>query len=197
MRRAPLVGLAWLAISVGAARAGTQIQLSTHSSDETPPSVLTALLDFSVSGSVLTLTVTNQTPAGNGYNINQLLFNATSNVTGLTLNPPVTGWSVLTNQHADSFGFFDFGLIDGVDMDPSTIFPQETQVFTLDISGTGPFSEADFTTEFSVPPPGEIAALAAAKFVAGPNGDSAFGAFVPEPATLVLLLPLVGMLCRR
>lgn len=180
------------------------ITLSTHSSDATLPSVLNATLDFDVTGSLLTLTVTNTTVVPNTFNINELYFNGSANVLGLTPLSIPLGWSFLTTQMADGFGMFDFALIDGVDNDPSTIMPGEVVVFSFTISGTA--GKGDFVNEFSDPPPGGggTLAIAAAKFVFGsgtdpggdPGPDSAFGAFVPEPGTLALL-GLAGLLGLR
>ena len=57
------------------------ITLSTHSSDATLPSVLNATLDFDVTGSLLTLTVTNTTVVPNTFNINELYFNGRLSMT--------------------------------------------------------------------------------------------------------------------
>jgi len=178
----------------------TTITLSDLSSDETDPSVLDAILDFSVSDSTLTLTVTNTTEDPNFYNINEVYFNATSNVMGLSPETPFPGgWSLSTNQSADGFGVFDFALTDGVGTDEAQIIPGETVTFKFTIVGTNSFSADDFTTERSTIPPGDRPAFAAAKFVQGPGDDSAYGA-VPEPSTVLLLgagligLALVGRL---
>ncbi len=186
------IGCVGLVLSAGAvAFAQTQIQLSTNSSDATPAADLDALLEFDVVGSVLTLTVTNQTPIGTGFNITELYFNTLGAVTGLTTNPPIAGWTDNTDVMADGFGVFDIVLIDGVNGNPETIMPQEVQVFTLDIAGTGPFNASQFSTGTS-----DLGFLAAAKFVTGPGDDSSFGATVPEPASF-LLLAVGGLLLRR
>ena len=182
------------AAMLGAPATASIITLSTHSSDATLPSVLNATLDFDVTGSLLTLTVTNTTVVPNTFNINELYFNGSANVLGLTPVIIPTGWSFLTTQMADGFGMFDFALIDGVDNDPSTIMPGEIVVFSFTISGTA--GKVDFVNELSDPMPGHTIAIAAAKFVVGPGDDSAFGAFVPEPGT-VALLGLAGLLGLR
>ena len=52
-----------------------ELQLSTHSSDETPAADLLATFEFSVVGFTLTLTVTNDTFAPNEFNMNEVYFN--------------------------------------------------------------------------------------------------------------------------
>ena len=78
------------------------LQLSNASSNETPAEWLGADLEFEVEGSTLTLTTTNQTgllfthelvPERTSYNISEIYFNVSPNVTGLTLNP-ITGWTL-------------------------------------------------------------------------------------------------------
>ena len=168
----------------------SQIILSDHSSDETPASILDATLDFSVSGSVLTLQVTNNTSSPNEYDMNAVFFNAldSSNVAGLTLTSPSDGgWDLAFNKHAGGFGTFDFRLEGGVGIDPDQIFPGSTETFVFNILGTAPFFDTDFTSDLSTIPPGDMPSFGAAKFVEGPGDDSAYGATAPEPATLVLL----------
>ena len=75
--------------------------------------------------------------------------------------------------------------------------PGETQVLNLVITcgANATCDMSDFGREFSVIPPGDTPALAAMKFVSGPNGDSAFGATVPEPSTAMLMaFGLLGLL---
>jgi len=196
----------------------TTIILSELSSDTTSAGQLDATLDFQVAGTTLTLTVDNNTAAPATFQMNEVYFNALSNVTGLTLtsathsvNGDVTaGWSVSTNVAADGFGVFDFGLIDGVGTgNPNAIDSGESIIFTLDISGTPTFDMNDFV-DLSTNPPGSIQAFAAAKFTdcAGSGClaalDSAFGSssdpsfVIPEPSTVALLgLGLVSLTARR
>jgi hypothetical protein len=166
----------------GAAEAAW-IYLSDLSSEDTiSANDLTAKLDFSVSGSVLTLEVTNES----SYDINQLYFNAADENTELTWrNSPPSGWSLSTDQAADGFGLFDFCLDGGLihNRGPS-------QLFTFDISPTDAFADTEFTTSFSTIPPGNRPALAAAKFINGgdtEDGESAFGAAVPIPGSIMML----------
>ncbi len=162
------------------------ITLSTNSSDVTLASVLDATFDFDVTGITLTLNVTNTTVVPNTFNINEIYFNGSDNVLGLTPEYLPDGWSLLTSQMADGFGVFDFALIYGGPEDgPYVIDPGETKMFTFTISGTA--GKGDFVHEFSDASPEQTSAIAAAKFVVGPNDDSAFGALVPAPSALVLL----------
>jgi hypothetical protein len=59
-------------------------------------------------------------------------------------------------------------------------------VFTFAIMG-GTYTDSEFTSQFTRDDLGNPLALAAAKFVHGPEDVSAFGAVVPEPATMLLL----------
>ena len=70
-----------LALLAAPTASALSLGFSALSSDETDPSALDALLDVQVAGNTLTLTLTNQSL----YNVNQLYFNASSDVTGLTL----------------------------------------------------------------------------------------------------------------
>ena len=184
-----LVAFAGLASSPAGA---AMIPISDLSSDSTSAQALAATLEFEVSGSTLTLTVHNETDGtGRGeYKINRVYFNATSHVSALTLVSP-SGWDLETNvKGGGKFGRFGFGLIGGVGQSSSQIDAGDSQVFVLSISGTGPFSETDFTTQLSTLPTGDTPSVVSAKFVQGPGGDSAFGAtnvVVPEPALSALM----------
>lgn len=190
-----LLGSALLVLAAPTANA-TTLAFSALSSDETDPAVLDAELDIQVSGTTLTLTLTNQST----YNLSQLYFNASSDVTGLALtsathsdgSADVTGsWALVlpgppgNPTQAGGFGTFDF-LLDGPvgAGDLALIGPGESIAFVLAISGIGPFTEADFLELTSGPFP----SLAVVKFVNGPGDDSAFGNAVPEPDTAALLL---------
>jgi hypothetical protein len=174
------------------ARGGTVLTLSDFSSDETSPAVLDASLDFLVQGDMLHVTVTNETPATGGYDIDAVYFNAGPGVDGLELMTPVDGWSLATSQRADGFGTFDFALETAGANDPFEIAPQESVTFQLHVDSAVFVGEAAFTTDMSSIPPGSRSVVAAAKFTNGPGDDSAFGAVIPEPGTLALLA--VGLL---
>jgi hypothetical protein len=219
LRHLPLAAVLGVVLSAGTASA-TSINLSSVSSDGTPASQLDATLDFSVSGSTLTLTLSN---TGSDFNINQVFFGGSSAVTGLSLvsathsaNGDVTAaWiPVEAASAADGFGVFDFALTDGVGSgNPNIAHVGESIVFVLSISGTGSYADSDFIQ------PNASGYLAAAKFVNGPpdpecataviptaqcpegigTEDSAFGG-VPEPGTLALLalaLPALALRLRR
>lgn len=188
-----LTAVGWVA----PARAGIVLALSDMSSDETSPADLSATLAFAVSGSSLDLIVTNATSLTDGFDITEIYFNTTTEISGLILTDGGLGWTLLADQRADGFGLFSYALLNDSGNDLLEILPGETQVFTLGIAGSGFYVDSDFTTKFSTIPPGSNPALAAAKFVSGPGDDSAFGAIVPEPATGLLMLSAIAMLGAR
>lgn len=175
---------------------------------------LDATFDFNITDpNTLELTVTNLTSGDELFDINEVYFNASSNVTGLTYNSAThsvkggatAAWSFETDDGTDSsptmadgFGIHDFALIDGIGGNsPKDIGPTESVTFEFTILGTGPFSMSDFTNTLSRQPTGGTATLtlAAAKFVHRrdslgneilPN-DSGFGGHVPEPGSAILL----------
>jgi hypothetical protein len=203
-RRLVLGALVALLLLAGQAGA-TTLSLSEFSSDFTDPHALAASLDFDVTGTTLTFTVTNLTDLANlqfgtgEYDMDAAYFNGSSDVSGLTLlsaTHSVAGdvfgsWYLATStnaRRADGFGVYDFALLN--DLHEPLIGPSESLVFVFSISGSGPFAAADFIQLSSIPP-GHIQALGAAKFLNGPGDNSAFGATadfpeVPEPGTLSL-----------
>ena len=207
LRRWLLCSLIALPLAWASPAAALTIVLSQFSSDETPAEVLDATLEISVAGDQLTLTVTNDTTAPDEYDITEIFFNAASNVTGLTLDSATHSaegdvtdlWNLATNVGQGPFGTFDFHLSTDNAGGNATedIEPGQNVVFVFTIAGTGPFTDADFA-ELSTLPPGDQPVVAAAKFVHGPDDDSAFGGSVPEPASLSLLAAaLVGIAARR
>lgn len=162
---------------------------STNSSQYTLPDYLQADIDFAVSGSTLTLTVINQTKnTGHEFDINELLFNVSDKITGLTCNAGAQ-WNFTFNPDKltlSGFGSFDAKLSDGTG--PKTIKPGTQKTFTLTISGNGPYTAEDFTTAMSKTVTGDTAALSGAKFINPSAGtQTAYGVVVPEPITLMLL----------
>jgi len=181
------------------------IQCCSISSDATPASQLQATFDFQVAGSVLTLTVDNDTLAPSEFNINQIYFDASDDVTSLALDAAAhslagdvaSDWGpLLTGDRPGGFSALDYSLqAKGGQKSPYLIQPGEEIAFVFTINGgVGSFSMSDFGP------------LVAAKFVSGPDDpeapgseDSAFGTVpVPEPSTTVLLsLGLAGLSFRR
>jgi MYXO-CTERM domain-containing protein len=192
------LGLLFASLALGLGASGSPagavtITCCTTSSDQTPASSIAVVLDFAVAGSTLTLTATNL--SASTYRVNQIYFNATDDVTSLTLTSAThsaagvvtSRWSVLADEDAGPFKGFDFELAGGTGARPWVLDPSESVVFVLSIGGTGPFTADDFgvvNTE---------GYQAAAKFQGGPDDpetpgseDSAFGA-VPEVSLLGLL----------
>lgn len=181
----------------GSAYAGTVLTLSDASSDETDPAMLSAHLSFDVSGSTLTLTAFNDTAGDESFDLSAIYFNATSSVDHIVLLSAPPGWEILTLQHAGMFGTFDYALFSQRGNDPWEIHPGQSQEFILEISGSIPLLDTDFTTDLSTIPTGNRPSLAAIKFINGPGDDSAFGAVVPEPTTLILLGFAACAACSR
>lgn len=191
-----IVMLAATFASAERAHGGTLLALSMMSSDETDPALLDASIDFSLSGDVLSLSILNLTSQPNTYDIDQVFFNAPIQVESLVLDPSLDGWNLLRGEHAGGFGRFDYSLATSNGNDPFEIGPGELVRFELTVTANGPVSASDFASEFSVIPPGDRPSIVAMKFVNGPGDDSAFGAAIPEPASL-LLLALGGVFALR
>jgi hypothetical protein len=192
-----LLPMAFLAFD--AAAAPITIVLSELSSDETPAADLDGSVTYEVTGaSELTITVANSS----AFQINQVFFNAGSNVTGLTLDAAsdaaMAGWDFITGAgnptKAGGFGSFSYALAAG-----TPIARGSSLEFVFTIAGTGPYTETDFTNVLSTPPPGTALSAVALKFVSGPKDDSAYGAsgpVVPEPGTASLLGVGLALLAR-
>ncbi len=199
----------WLLLGLAAAAplpigepafAGVALTLSDASSDETDAEMLDATLTFTVLDGTLTLTVRNDTAGADAFDISAVYFNVGADIADLSLVLGEPGWSLLRRQRADGFGRFDFALLSAHGNDPDEIAPGDSSSFIFDIEGAGPFHDLDFTTDFSVIPPGSTPSIAAAKFVNGPGDDSAFGAVVAEPGTALLIsigLGVIGWRSRR
>jgi hypothetical protein len=194
--------------AVVAAPAGaTVIGLSEMSSEQeeggTPPGVLLANMDFGISGSTLTLEVTNFSD----YDITELFFNASRDITALSIDSPPTdsGWALLSNATptGPELGTFDFHLeVQGdINVSSATISSGTSQTLQLSFTcdGGATCDMLDFALDNAA------GKAVAAKFVNGgpafgDDNDSAWGASgegappVPEPGTAALLgVGLMGL----
>ncbi|MHC4131816.1 MAG: PEP-CTERM sorting domain-containing protein [Planctomycetota bacterium] len=176
---------------------GGMVTLCDYTTDETPAEDLDATVEFSLSGSSLTIVVTNLTDGPDsgtdtGYDITALYFNATDNILGLTLEDPDFGWILYPWDNitkAGGLGQFDYVLRGKIGNNPIIVEGESSQTFTLSVTHDGSgASESNFYSEMSSRPPGNNPMLIAAKFQRGPNDDSAFGGtHAPEPATVAIL----------
>jgi hypothetical protein len=185
---------------------GVVIPLSTHSSNTVPASWLDASMDLSVANVgywELTLAVTNKTPEtvdDTAFDMSEIYFNTTAPITSLMLNSVSVGnvsdWTLTLNMDnilCDGFGLFDISIISN---NTNSIFiaDQETVTFKMTIDGgTPPYSDTDFY-DLSFQNDSHLLSYGAAKFIHGdipgtPEIEdlSAFGAYVPEPATILML----------
>lgn len=199
---AMLAGAA-LAVLAGSGAGATTVACCDASSDATPASQLDITFDFSVVGTTLTVTVTNEDDGGFGFNVSEIYFNGSANVTSLSFTSAThdvagdvtAAWAPLENGPSpDGFGVFDFGLTDGVgETNANIIEPGESIAFVFTVNAG--LADADFIVVNG------SSYLVAAKFTNGPddpedpgNEDSAFGASTPEPGMLGLLaLGLAGL----
>ena len=172
------------ALALVTAAPASIIELSDFSSDETDAGLLSATMEFTIAGTTLTLTVTNNTSGLDSYKMNELYFNAPDGVTLAFSSLP--GWTFSTGAGANGFGIFAFALIDGQGGNPNQTTAGETVSFSFTIL-TGPPSMSDFVDNFSTVLPGMTPMIVAAKFVGGPGDDSAYGAAIPSPGVLALL----------
>ena len=176
------------------------IELSNVSSDfgeptgSTNPGDLRATLDFQVSGSTLTLSVTNKTDAnssGNTFDITEVFFNTTANISSLSLASPLaagdaggvptapSGWDFLSGANADGFGSFDAAvkLFGDINQNTNIVLPGETEVLTFNFTcGVTTCDSTDFLAKNSNDYWG------AAKFVNGPQIEDPEDHFGPDSA---------------
>lgn len=213
-KRTLLILLSFLVF--GGARADAAlIPLSTHSSEiSVDPSLLDADLGFSIvlyksnEGKdkkewLLTQSVANLTDPG--FSMNQIYFNIDLDpalITKVELKGFDLGdkknWSL--TYDADSIQVAEFGLFDiGLESNKKSIGSLQTGTFTIKIKTTFAASLTDESfVALSVQPggTGQTLAYGTARFMQGPDYQSAYGAYVPEPATIVLVC-LGGLFLRR
>jgi len=171
------------------------------------PSELSASAEFTVVGDQLTLTITNLTPGGTvGFDIQDIYFNAASNITGLIMDPS-SGWTLNTKGQppaggtigSNVFGVFDFGLREA---EPDTVHEEidggTSRTFTFTILGSGTYADTDFSADLSEGSERTPAYISIGFWNrGGGSNDWAYGAdVVPEPATIAIL-GLGGLLMLR
>jgi hypothetical protein len=173
-----------------ALHAGSQADVITHfsefSSDATDDADLTASAQFSTSGSNLGITINNMS----SFSIAQLFFNSDSAVSALSFDPlssPNPAWSIAGAGASQGLGADGFGRYNWLIDFGSGGSRLGAGITNLSLGMTGVTSEATIATKFSVIPPGDVPAVAATKFEAGPGGDSAFGS---AQATQVMIREL-------
>jgi hypothetical protein len=173
------------------------VTLCDYTTDSTPAGDLDTTVEFSLSGSTLTIMVSNLTDGpdsgkDNGYDITRVYFNATDNILGLALEEPDFGWILFSGGNktkAGGLGKFDFLLKGKIGRNPVIVEGESSRTFTLSVTHDGSgASESNFYSELSTRPPGNNPSIVAVKFQRGPNDDSAFGGTdTPEPATIAIL----------
>jgi len=198
-----------LSLTLASPNQAATLNLSDVSSDATPAGDLLGTITFDVLvGDVLSLTLENQTVAPDAFNINGVWWNGDGGVTSLSLTSAthsangdvLAAWSPIElGTSANGFGAFDFALTDGVGAgNPNIIQPGQSIVFLMAI--TGSCTTTSCTTSNFILENAE-GYLAASKFVNGPDDpespgfeDSAFGAIIPEPSTVLLLATGLSLL---
>ena len=166
----------------------TQIlEFSDYSSEETIlASELSAQVKFTVFGDKKQLLI--ELDNTSDFSIAQLYFNSGSGLTGLNFaesynsNWSISGTGAFQKQKASGFGKYNWL----IDFGPGgSRLSSGVTYLILDITGTT--NEGTISSKLSTIPPGYQRAIAAMKFEAGPDDDSAYGATIPDPAAVFLL----------
>jgi len=200
VRAAVLVGVCLFGL-----QAAATITLSNMSSDETAIAAadMSATVDFSVSGKTLTVNVTN---AASDLLITEIYFNASSNVSNITLTSAPTNtntggllWAASSSASTASFGTFDYALTGitsggGKNAQTGMILAGGSATFVFSYTGKQ-LNANDFGVEMTA-----MNAMGAGTFrTSAKGGTAAMGAqvaTVPEPATAALMALGLGMLAR-
>jgi len=180
------------------------------SSDEAalPAANMDATMTFSVVGSTMTLEVSNL--SASPIRMSELYFNASDDVTSITLSSAPshssTGdmlWAASASAASTGFGTFDYmleGIVagKGQNREPGEILAGGTATFTFAVTGMN-IDASDFGTELSAASGGDTAAYAAGAFHPNGGANTVTGAAVattPEPSTALLMALGLGMLSR-
>jgi PEP-CTERM motif len=201
VRAAVLLGVCLFGLQAGAA----MITLSDVSDNETSIAAadMSATIDFSVTGSTLTVSVDNLAAS---LRMTDIYFNASSDVASITLTSGPTNtntgealWAGSSSASTASFGTFDYvlsGISAGTGKNKQTgmVLAGGSAVFTFALTGSN-LDANDFGVEATV-----MGANGAATFRTGTSGGTAaMGAqmvVTPEPATAAMLVMGLGILAR-
>jgi hypothetical protein len=195
---------------VATGAAATTVTLSNASSDAATLAAadMDATLTFSVVGSTMTLEVSNQ--SASPIRMSQIYFNASDDVTNITLTAAPghssTGdplWALSSSAASTGFGTFDYSVDSivagtGKNRESGEIAAGGSAIFTFAVSGMN-IDASDFGTSLSAAAGGESAAYAAARFHPNGGNNSVTGAAVahtPEPSTVLMMALGLGMLTR-
>lgn len=200
-----LAGLLAVALVATPAYAET-IFFSNQLSDQDQPDagVFDAQVNFSFdSGTgVLTIEILNQTVPPNEYELAELYFNVSGDVTSIAIlnNGGLTGATLATNSSAGPFGTYEYELDLG--SGNSGIAAGTSATLTFQVTGSN-LDISDFFSGFGTGGSPDFAnTLSVVKWAQGPNDDSVFAGnitgVVPEPSTMTLLgLGLAGIALHR
>jgi len=165
-----------------------------------------ATLTFSVVGSTMTLEVSNL--SASPIRMSELYFNASDDVTSITLSSAPSNsstgdilWAGSTSAASTGFGTFDY-MVEGItagkgqNRETGEIGAGGSATFTFAVVGIN-LDASDFGTELSAASGGDTAAYAAGAFHPNGGANTVTGAAVattPEPGTALLVSMGLGML---
>lgn len=177
---------------------------------DSDPSIDSTLLDavidytFDPSTNHLTMVIHNNTADPNAYTLSELLFNTSSDVTGMSIfdDGILSSTSLSTGVHQGGMGTFDFDFDGGSGNNGVGAGSSATVIFS--VTGSN-LDTGDFFNGLSVPPgDGNGHFVASIHFTRGPNGASDWVTpcddtpVVPEPASMSLLgIGIAGLVVRQ